>query len=772
MDASSISLALHGAPIIASFCKVSSGSELDLFSTITEKDSSALVFKALGDFDVVVFAGATCSKIPTTLSESTGAISACRKVSSHRITAGEYQTPDLLPWLQNSTVVGFVLLELNKWIYTYQPPSITVSTFISDFYENSKWDADSTAFVAGFGQSELYAFIRADNFDDLFKFTNHLRSVKFKDILPEKNLPKGLYESSVFAATHSVPLISYPEVITEPGYKKIKGKVSAEILVKCPPGMESKVCNSLSFSDSTVQSMFGGTDFSLRLKDQISSSSLIKTLMDFRAKWKNFNPALIDTSTNIFGSADFVPYTGGSPLLETISEYPSTSSRFAEEKPFISSRINSLAHRIRSHLNTRSSMPAVLTLACIPPRLIGETQRFVARQDGEDDREASPESTIIAMLDSAEMALAQRIGNSFSAARSSAFLPDTFGDGVLAAILAIEAFVDFVYEKFFSSYTKELGYSEEFISEAPPKEEEDQYESQLEQHCGEPGSWKGYVYFSDTSGFQYHHFDVLSLPLEAVSSPANTGVNWLTLTHEISHSIFTILGVDKARSDVIEESVKRVLGDSGSGLEAKEFARIRDVHFELFANWFDYYHFYNRDLKFYFQCIWSSWATVPVVYSDVTEYIFRSFMIFLLSDVERYQGELLLGREDSYLADQWLEFKEVLTPCISLLNETHDLENDYKAVFDLVKVFGGPFSTIVSKYADDAFRKTINAPYENLESHVSIVMGGGVIDDEIENPLMFLVQCRKKFPELPLEQAAIASSAVMFSLRNSAEFME
>ncbi|MCG7895819.1 MAG: hypothetical protein JAZ12_15395 [Candidatus Thiodiazotropha taylori] len=774
-------LKLFGTPIIASFCRVSSGAELDLYSSIQSKSPSSVLFKALGEFDLVVFDGESLTEIPTSLSESTGSISSCRKVSTQKIETIGYKTPGLLDWLKEGNIVGFILLELNKWIYTYEQPSNVIGNFLQYFNADPKWDPEETVFVAGFGQSEIYALVRSDNFDELFKFANYLRSVRYENIFGDRNtLPSELEKSSVFSTTHTVPLISYSKIIKQKCYSNIKGNVEAEILVRCPPGLESEVCNMLSFPQSAVSSILGVSDFSVRIKKPVGSDLLIETLMKFRSKWKRLNTNLIDTSTCLYGNSEFSPASGGSYTHENVEEYLNPEQEFERLRQFICSRIVSLSHRVRSHLNTRSSMPAVLSLACIPPRIHGESLRFLVNQGKNLESDFSPESTIISMLDSAEIALAQRTASSFVAGNSASFLPEAFGDGVLSAIFAIEAYVSHVYSVFYSTYSdliSEIIYREDdqntLLNELGIDiDTDDEESSALEKHCSSKTTWKGYVYFSDTEGFQYHYYDVFSLPLEAVSSPAGEGVNWLTLTHEISHSIFTILNVDKKRSDVIQESVKRVLGSAISSLEVKEFGKIRDFHFELFANWFDYYHFYNADIDFYFECIWSSWATVPVVYSDVTEYVFRSFMIYVLKDNSVYQKEILLGREKEYLDKVWSEYCDFMEPYISILSIKHVVSQDYEAVMELVSVFGGPFSTIVDEYTNDDFRIAVNETYIDLDSHLDRVLKGEVVDEKIINPFIFLLHCRKMVPTLELEQRTVASSAIIFSLRNSAKFIK
>lgn len=725
---------LQSKSLIASFCKVSPGAEFEILKEVSPKYPGFSFFKALGDFDIVALGEGDLARNGSSILDP--GLSSCQCLTAAKWSDSGYTTPNVSDWIAGWPLLGLIALELDKWLYTIQKPSTSISSVIQYFLACPDLNSESLAFFSGFGQSELFVLVRAETFTTIFDLVHVARSAKYKDI------GVGTGDSAdyaVFSSTHTVPLISYNEVLLNKEYWKILDSVDASIEISCPPGFESEIGATQLFGDKPTYSRLGQTDILLRL-DTVDACNLVEKLIEFRATWTNLSPLLVDTKTSIF----FGVKSGARPSQYTIERddpYPPINATFETDKPFIASRITSISHRLGTASNIRSSYPAVMSMRQLPPRLLGEVENYIECYERGGDPTFPYEGTIIRLLENGEIGLAQRIGASLSPNKGSFFIPAQFADGVLASIFAIENFVSFVFHTF---------------------------------SCSNPNDyndWPGYVFFSDSCGFQYSEGDIFSLPLEAVTSPIADRINWLTLTHEISHAIFTIFDIDSKEKGVIQESACRVRQSGNMKLEEWEYDRIKDEIFELFANWFDYYHFYDRDLPFYQTSVWRSWDAVPFVHKEQIEYIFRSFAIFVLSELDTYRGALASGKEIEYLNEQWERYEDFSKQHIPEIYEKFGFESCKQRVIDLALDFGGPFSHIAENYRNESFRALINLAYPELGNHIIMIFEGEVIEDEIKNPLLLLRECLRHQQSCRNKNDNSPSAALIFSLRNNVRFL-
>jgi hypothetical protein len=313
---------------------------------------------------------------------------------------------------------------------------------------------------------------------------------------------------------------------------------------------------------------------------------------------------------------------------------------------------------------------------------------------------------------------------------------------VLAPLLAVEFFVNFIYEE-------------------------------LEKHIFRSGSaWQGFVFFSDTLGFQYHPHSIFSLPVEAISSVIAPRLNWLTLTHEISHAVFAAMQLDVAEKNVLEEMVKRLSHREGVDIEEAEYARVRDSFFELFANWFDYYHFFEEELGFYFQCIWESWFAVPFVSKEPNEYIFRSFAIYTLADLDELDAAVFRGNEAVFFATKWNGFVELFRSDLPDTYDRLDFASAKGSSLALAECLVPPFSSLARRYRYEAFKQAVNARYTDADTHVNDLSIGKLPETPIENPLLLIKECRRN-PGLSGEPMGDrVSAAMLLAFRNEVYFLD
>lgn len=736
-------LKVESRSFFASFCKVTSGLEEEMFAALTADHSDVACFKALGEYDVVAFASEVALNgrdLPT----ASSLISSCINLPLVPFSLGDYASPDLLSWLAISPVAGFVLLEFDKSLYKKQKPSVSISHVISYFKSSSENSLfDNLGFFLGIGQSELIAIVRAESFEDIFQFAAACRKLTFNELLNSSDR-KELSRLNVFSSTHTTPLVSYKAVIVPPkGFNRIKGSVSAHIFVDCPTGFEANIRDSELFPGAITRSVLGTPDLLISIHS-IRSADLVRQLLKFR---KSNHSDLPVTDTTTFLSFDVVFEKQAPRTCDQVpvNEYPNFSNEcpgFDDQEPNLAARIRAVTHRIWSKLCLPSSNPMVARMAYVPMRLYGEAQKFSDHVVSDRDSTSRYKGDLINLLEKAETGLTQRTQSSFTSSGVPLHIPPHCGDGVLASLLAVENFVDFIFRCFY---------------ETNP-------------NCQKPG-WRGYVFFQETMGFQYTIGDVFSLPSSAISSPLSPDWNWTTLTHEISHAIFTILNIDQNDSKLIMECGMRALSYDGKCLDERDKEENQNHFFELFAHWFDYYHFFNEDHNFYQKTIWYSWLSVPLVHKDQMGYIFRSFAVFVLQDVVSLHQSVCAATESEFLDKCWSEFLLFVNQDLIEVAKVISFDSKREPVLILATDYLYPFSFLARKYRLDKFREKLNAEPENFRTQIDLIFDGVVIQEPIDNPFLLIREAtRRSYDCAPRSDIRAASTSLIFSLRDATQF--
>ena len=196
------------------------------------------------------------------------------------------------------------------------------------------------------------------------------------------------------------------------------------------------------------------------------------------------------------------------------------------------------------------------------------------------------------------------------------------------------------------------------------------------------------------------------------------------------------------------------------------------MFFELFANWFDYCHFFDKELTFYLDCIWESWFAVPFVQKEPNEYIFRSFAVFVMSSVDQFDRAVAQGNELSYLETRWIEFVNLFERDLYSIHCKLDFPAAKPSVMILAECLLPPFSFVAHKFHYPPLRCDISAPYPEMETHISNLSDGHLPPTPIRNPFAVVKECRRRASSWSPERMYRTSAAILISFRNEIAFLD
>lgn len=730
--------------LACTFFQIESGTERPVVDDLGSLPDS-LLYKAIGSFDLASLSVTSSLDNPSLyqVNPSTRHSNIIPGIAFF----GEYATPPLITFCKQAPFLGFICLEIDKWLYNPSSgsPSGIDACFklIAFIREKGPISHDDLAFYGGFGKAELLVLTRTDNCDDVWNFLNFLRDIRLSDCFgiteePEKHFP-------VFTSTRTVPLISYEKIVyseNEPSVKGIAGNVSATISIECHSGFESYVANYFDNKNGyEVKNTVGANDITVKTLNHKNISELIEDILRFRSSWKLNYKCHVSTNTEIHWK--YEPKScKKAKIYELVDTKIDTSMPYSlvKSNPYLSNIIKHYLHRIESLFSDRSqiSINSLQFIGDYIHQTLTEHSEALAESDYESVHLI--EGALQELVDSIGLGLAQRLASSFDLSRSNNNLPLLFSDGTFTNLLSIETIINFLFEQWSIAYKEYNGVD----------------------------NWIGFTVFSDNCGFKLRIGEVIYLPMAATYAPFSAEGNWLTITHELSHAIYNRLNI----TEKFSEQYNKVKDANFKGqIIERAFGPDREFDneiFELFAHWFDYYHFYNCDLKLYLKSIWSSWMCLPIAHMNFIEYFFRSFVVYAFSDfdliVNLFQDKKI-NKYNDHLNKSWDDHINSLTATnIQGIDKyiTH-LIGDKNLLLDLFQRFAVLLLTIFSQSKNDLFKNSINKPYSLIDMHADSICKGEIVVNGIDNPHLLFKEIWKKI--YPYQRAAV-SNACILSLKN------
>lgn len=742
---------IGNSSLAAIFLHINTGSEQFVVKDLKDLGYTK-VYKTLGQYDVLTLFDITSFDDGRFYTSCRG-VRAAKSLTAYQVNTHSYSTQDVAFWAGGSPLLGFVFLELDKWLYSPESgasSSINAIRIITEkLNELSSREGLCISLYGGFGAAELYAIVKTDNIEDVWKFTAACRNLTIKDcftgsIEVDEFLP-------VFTRTQTIPCISFDDIKYGEGSSveltSIKGKTSASIAINIQPGFEKYIVDEFVKEDGfQFSGALGNDDVVINTTRPIEISFLISKLLAFRRYWELKHGSHISTCTTLL---ETVPSTdAGVAKTYSIQATEHTlvvPASLKGSNPRLANRIQNFSHNLDAvYHNTphRIAVRGIRNFINYYVKLLLE--RYEEEGGSAPERKYVQESKLLEAIESAEIGLYQRVENNFETINYNYDTPPPLGDGIFSSLIAIESLIDHIFTEWSSCH--------------------EDYEGTAEGN--------GFPTFNDSYGFRMGWGETFNLPLTALYNPCDSRGNWLTLTHEISHSIYIRLPFDKNERTNLGEIRCENFKVRSKYLKYDDV--FDDQIFEFFAHWYDYYHFYNCEMTQYIKNVWSSWLLVPVVHQNFTEYFFRSFFIYCSSHYEEISLKMREGTDiyAPYMLKLWEDHMLLLNNIVSNLpKEKMDRINETEMAGGLIELFHNYSSVlpVFMKYINEEFRQKINSNYDDLDDQVASILEGKIVKEKIKNPYLLVKNVISK----RLNSGDMrTSTALIMSLKNTNSFFK
>lgn len=702
-------------------------------------------YKSFGIYDIIAFEEAD-GLDPRYLGSSCEGVTGTTALSLFSLQTEEYQSPSITDWVSDAPIIGYVTLEIDKIYYRHPPDGSSgyaVSNKIVDtLYKQCSEGNINVALYGGLGRPELVAIVRSDDITDIWKFSTLARELTELSI-DENTAVDGSQNYPLFSKTTTIPAISYKNIqFTEQSINitGISGSCEASISIDCPPGFEGAIADFFSEADGySTLGMLGANDVLIQTTRKIDTAIFTSKLFNYRRTWARHIHAPITSVTSILESRKLTKRSDISAYEIEIELAQLVPLDLLKSKaPRLANRLLAFIHKYNAILNNRQHHLVIRNFRNYMAYLSGMLSHYENQYEsgGETDIYLD-ESSIMDALELVELGLAQRMHDGFDSPESpySVLLPP--GEGFFSSLVAIEHLIGHIFTAW----------------------------SQCTTSYDRNKKWLGFPIFSDTNGFSLSHGESIFIPYDAIHDGASAKGSWLTLTHEISHTIYQRLQVPQN----MERNYKNLHDCSyplrGMNRTARIYTPVDDQLNEFFTHWFDYYHFFNKDFEQFFTSIWRSWLTLSIVQAQFEEYFFRSYIVYLLT-LSDTVVEIFKTRDEektAQLLNLWDKHMSMLQHKFNI--STH-LVSQVLGVKDALIELAKRYMPIVIgflKFKNEPFRELINKRYEGLAEHIDSIENGGVVLDDIENP--YILAKEVIFRNMVLSKPS-AMTALTLSLKN------
>lgn len=610
-----------------------------------------------------------------------------------------------------------------------------------------------------FAHSELLVILPGTGFDTLMsefsQFRKEFSVNRVFTALPETSMLASLSAEPVLARTYTIPLVSYEQVILRDNYEALTGDVNPMTLVMCSPTEDDRVLTTVPPEIFAVREFWGEFDIALQ-GEGIPLKEFVPLLTGFREQLSR-PTGLYSTCTFMLGDVktmDTDP-SGAATQVTTSSELDRTIQEQMDQLDLIVRGI--LEHKgLVDRADDWVRLHAVGFLSklrnCIADPLIGldylDMAEFLLWLQSQ-----------IELLDDAELSHTERISIQERCVHAITLATQA----LYHRSADIEAHMQGVT---YPSLWPVVGSNRvaRALGDIPRFVIHDIFSEEREEQELEGRKWYGFATHGLAYEFRHYPGEIITYPTRAILQPLK---EWHVVTHELSHLYFHIAGPKKKLEDLLlrdEYRAQRQRAKTDSIVMGQ--AGFME---ELFAHWFDYSYFYERNLDLFLRCIWSTWLETPIVWQDKRQYLIRTLLISLLHN-HRASITTQLSMRSRTISQELTRLIRFLSGELERFSafEMGVRETGAKNVIGneagqwlfLMALFETHF------WNTDLYDK-INKPYAELDDHVAQIRDGRPVSQGVTNPKALYWNLMQSVSDTELAEANMPLTLALISTLSS-----
>lgn len=711
------------------------GEERKLVKDLKIDKPSSFFFKMLGSFDILEIAPLSRLQeaVPFNTDERILSINSFLAYSVEKKSA-----KSLVRFFNEAINPAVVIAKLHESLFIKRGlKGLTqVASILADSLEKGA-EGKILPFVS-LGNHEIILWVQLEDLSKVFSYVEKIRGLKIEEVIP--SFDKQNKKKSVIVNTTTIPLISYQNVIEPLKLNLLKGKVSPIVKIKCAPSHEKQLASLLPPKSFDV---LGTTDLLCLWSKPITLKALVKFILTFRDDAPR--NSVLNTNITLHSQVPLTKKIASSPTELSGPTTPAIFSRLGLlEKvnginQFLICEISNIVSLINTQIGNRAfdqgSYEIVYSLLKYLNGLL------VAYKESLDKKDR----VHINRLENRLMAYANYIRISVNQQFSNKGYSDYSESGVIpslaSSLFRITKAISLIPEQLFGLISKS-SIPEKLLN----KSEKDRDLQYTREEYSLP--WIGFLFLDLSEGYRIiDEGEIISVPYRDVFD----FLNWITLSHEVAHGYYV-----RIEFPILEdEYFKKILPAVSSKIENETRSNfifyVNDSTFELFANWFDFRHFFNGDLEFYLWSIWRTYIKIPRVHTFKLDYWGRSLFVALCAEwgeVNQKMGEIYHKpySDIEYMQNVQNLFMEKFLVLYNKIksrfkNEFYTISlNDHEMTFVCNIAYRNIYlcKILEEKYINSDLISSVNRRYKNLDRDINYITSGRIITSEIKNPFLLL----------------------------------
>lgn len=720
-------------------CKV--GFETDLVKFLRDKYDNSFYYKVFGNYDVLQILP-TAGLNQVLKFDSDDRILSIDTLVNLRIS--EYDGV-IIDKLKDAIAPQIILLKLSDPIFKER--GINGIKRVCDYLSHL---VPGSVPLLGLGYYEIILWVPANNTEDIFTQIKHIRQSLIKDIF--HNFNGGVGQISLFLFTITVQTISYDRVIIPERWTLLEKSIAPLVKLKCAPGHEQKVIHNLSGDSYQV---LGSDDILSRWEGEISLECFLKDIYDFRKSVRD--EAVTDTVTTIIKSIDGAvesSQTREIPMpnqpIRTITEKLEELGSIEGVNQFLISELINIISMINTLIGNRSFDYSGNEIRYSLFHFFNALLECYVTSLKDQNNSLAPifEEWTLQSASCLRIFITQHFTGKGYIDYHESNSHFTFSCALPKILQSISLVPEHLYK-----IISEVGPPSNMIQAANRRPKDKDLRRSIEDYRL---PWIGFSFMDLAEGYKIiNQGEFLAVPFKDLFSV----LNWITLSHEISHGYFVRIEFEQLERDYIEHVVPTTIAAIPTSSLGYFKLKYKDTIYELFAHWFDYKHFFGGDLYFYLWSIWRTWLNNSRTYNFKVEYWARSVFVkicYSWNDLGPKIAKYLDGRYDSKKRNEMIvklfmnQLKEVryfLESCFGNKMLSVKLNAaDKRQVATILLAYYDLSIMLEKHYVRQDIINRINGSYNDLNSNVNDILIGKPIVSSIPNPFLLLREIlRKRF---------------------------